>query len=279
MPEKSISIQDDSGDKEFFTIVPNYILNHSTALDQALYLQLKRLSGDGKTNYCYPSVKYLMKNLGVGKKALRKSFEYLLKNKWIDFLGKKRVMTAGGHQWINTYKINNIWKVNTDYYKGGSERTPLSKGGLKELKGGLKEPKGGLAVACKEERIKELNKEQGLDKPTGAKRKEVSFKKSEMDRVIKAYEKLKGVQFNGREYLPIQQAIKTMFMSNRSADDIINCMRWFAEKAKSGEKEYIWTKNWTINTIKIKLPEFLSSKLEEEEIEIPSYAKNYVKRN
>ena len=56
-----ITIGDSSGDKDFFTIVPNYILNHSTAIDQALYLQLKRLSGDGKKDYCYPSINYLRK--------------------------------------------------------------------------------------------------------------------------------------------------------------------------------------------------------------------------
>jgi hypothetical protein len=42
----AVKILDNSGDKRYFTIVPNYILNHSTAIDQALYLQMKRLAGD-----------------------------------------------------------------------------------------------------------------------------------------------------------------------------------------------------------------------------------------
>ena len=56
--EQKLLVDDGSGDKEFFTIVPNFILNHSTATEQALYLQLKRLAGDGKKDYCYPSFNY-----------------------------------------------------------------------------------------------------------------------------------------------------------------------------------------------------------------------------
>jgi hypothetical protein len=65
--EEFFEVRDESGDKQFFTIVPNFILNHSTATDQSLYLQLKRLAGDGKRNYCYPSVRHLKKQLGVGE--------------------------------------------------------------------------------------------------------------------------------------------------------------------------------------------------------------------
>ena len=120
-------------------------------------------------------------------------------------------------------------------------------------------------------------KKIGLASPTT--RKSIKFPKSDYDRVIKKYEELKGVQFSGKEYEPIQQSIKTMFMSSRSADDIIRCMGWFAEKSKSGDKKYVWTENWTINTIKIKLPEFLAKKLDgdDEALFIPSYAKGYIK--
>ena len=48
MAQKTIDILDESGDKKYFTIVPNYILNHSTATTQALYLQMKRLANDNE---------------------------------------------------------------------------------------------------------------------------------------------------------------------------------------------------------------------------------------
>ena len=125
MEQEKLNIDDGSGDKEFFTIIPNYILNHSTGPDQALYLQLKRLAGDKKSNYCYPSFRYLKKQLKVGESSLKKSFKYIIDHRWVDNLGKRRVRTKGGYQWVNSYKINNIWKLNMDYYRGVSSQEHL----------------------------------------------------------------------------------------------------------------------------------------------------------
>lgn len=151
-------IEDNSGDKDCFTIIPNYILNHSSATDQALYLQMKRLTADGKKDYCYPSFNYLLKQLHIGKKTLKKSLKYLIDHKWIDTIGKRQVITAGGYQWVNAYKINNIWSLNNEYYKGSSERDPLSRVVPKEPKGVLKDTKGGSVVACNKERIKNIKR-------------------------------------------------------------------------------------------------------------------------
>jgi hypothetical protein len=118
-------IQDDSGDRNYFTIIPNYILNHSTSNDQSLYLQMKRLAGEkGK---CTAGIRYFMKQLGVGQKSIQKSIKYLIEHKWIDFLGKEKIMTNSGYQKINTYKVNDIWKVNNDFYNdiGVSKRIHL----------------------------------------------------------------------------------------------------------------------------------------------------------
>jgi hypothetical protein len=162
--QQNFSVTDNSGDREFFTIVPNYILNHSTAIDQALYLQLKRLSGDGKKDYCYPSFSYLQKHLHIGVKALRKSFKYLIDHKWVDNLGKRQVHTAGGLQWVNAYKINNIWKQNQEEYKpvdkGSSKSTPLTQGGAESIKGALKSTQGGLGSSGITRTYKELKQEQ-----------------------------------------------------------------------------------------------------------------------
>jgi hypothetical protein len=55
-------------------------------------------------------------------------------------------------------------------------------------------------------------------------------------------------------------------------------MTWLKEKAESDDKKWVWTKNWTINTVKIKLPEYIAGLLEEkEEAKIPYYAKGYIK--
>lgn len=157
--EEKFEFRDGSGDKEYFTIVPNYVLNHSTATDQALYLQLKRLAGDGKRDYCYPSFRYLKKQLGVGEAAIKKSFKYLTEHCWIENLGKRRVMTAGGMQWVSAYKVNDIWKQNVEFYKGVPETDPLSKVSLKKPKVSPETGKVSPVIGAKEERKKNIIKD------------------------------------------------------------------------------------------------------------------------
>jgi len=113
-----IKLQDESGDKKYFTQLPSIILNHSTANDQALYWQMKRYAGeDGQ---CFATEKTLMRKLGIGKKAYDRSLEYLLKRKWIMFIG----MTNGKTRPIKTYSIVDIWKENImEYEKISSEST------------------------------------------------------------------------------------------------------------------------------------------------------------
>ena len=103
---EQINIKDESGDKKYFTIIPNYILNHSTANDQALYMQMKRIAGDnGK---CEAGVRYFTKQLGLGASSVRKSVKYLIEHHWIDYIGKSEVKTRCGVQKVNTYKVNEI---------------------------------------------------------------------------------------------------------------------------------------------------------------------------
>jgi len=86
-------------------------------------------------------------------------------------------------------------------------------------------------------------------------RKRKRFPKADYDKVIQAYEYYKGVKFEGDEYKPIQQTVKTMFMSRRTPKQIIAFMKWLASSDES------WTKLWTIRTVKMKLPEFVAGKL------------------
>jgi len=111
-------IVDDSGDKAYFTIIPNYIANHSAANDQALYLQMKRFAGE--TGECFATQETLMEKLGIGVKAYRKSLDYILEKKWVTYIG----MTRGKTRPVKTYKVSNIWDLNTEHYKKiPSERT------------------------------------------------------------------------------------------------------------------------------------------------------------
>ena len=161
--EYNIHIEDDSGDKSYFTIIPNYILNHSTANDQALYLQMKRYAGE--KGECFASESRLCKQLGIGRKALKKSLEYLLSHNWISHKGVKPVMTKGGSQAVNVYVINDIWKMNSEYYKGVAERQPLEdKGVLQRTGGAQKEAKGVLQRATNKNHSEEDPIEEDISK-------------------------------------------------------------------------------------------------------------------
>ena len=111
----NFEVKDESGDRKYFTIIPNYILNHSTATAQALYMQLKRLAGEN--GLAYPSRDFLVNQLKISKPTLRKEFIYLLEKGWIEYVGEKEVMTAGGNQKVKAYRINDIWKLNCESYK------------------------------------------------------------------------------------------------------------------------------------------------------------------
>lgn len=121
-----IQFEDKSGDKKYFTMLPNIVLNHSTAIDQALYCQLKKHAGEN--GVCFVSERTLLKKLGIGTVNLKKSFAYLLKRGWIKCIGEKEVFTNGGVQRVKCYTVVDIWDMNNHHYKGASETAPLSKG-------------------------------------------------------------------------------------------------------------------------------------------------------
>jgi hypothetical protein len=180
-----IRVSDDSGDRKYFTIIPNYIANHSTANDQALYLQMKKHAGeDGE---CYLSEKTLKAKLGIGGIALKSSFQYLLEKGWIKYVGLKDVNTSGGVQKVKSYKIIDIWKINVDHYekdKGVSETVPLIPKGYPKTPQGVSEnAQRGSVSRNKEEPI--LNKNQEEDENALFLRKKELLKKYKGD-ILKA---------------------------------------------------------------------------------------------
>ena len=146
-------VVDEAGDRKYFTIIPNYILNHSTATAQALYMQLKRLAGEEGS--AFPSMKYLMEQLGVSKPTVRKEIKYLLDKGWITEGGFVSVKTHGGNQKIMSYRIVDLWQKNAEFYKGGKNDTPLEndKGG--KNKSGLHAQRGEKIIPLRRTIIKE----------------------------------------------------------------------------------------------------------------------------
>lgn len=143
---------DDSSDKKYFTMLPNYILNHSTAKDLALYCHLKRFAGENGT--CIAGIKTLSKKLGFNRNTVKKSLEYLIGRGWIKEEDPLTVSTQGGPQKVRSFSVVDIWGINmSEYSKGGSKKDiPLDKGGSK------KTPKGGQNSAPKKNHINNIQK-------------------------------------------------------------------------------------------------------------------------
>jgi len=126
--QQQLNIQDESNDRRYFTIIPNFILNHSTIYDREVFVQMKRIAGEDGT--CWTSQKTLSKQCGISINRLKKSIQYLVDHKWIKFVGTKKVGTKGGNQEVNEYRIADLWKMNVDFYqsKGVSpNNTPCQK--------------------------------------------------------------------------------------------------------------------------------------------------------
>ncbi|MCK5016396.1 MAG: hypothetical protein KAS32_04915 [Candidatus Peribacteraceae bacterium] len=113
--------EDKTSDKKYFTVIPNYILNHSDAVVKALYLDIKRAAGeDGRS---FMTEETMCKRNGIGEKRLHKALKYLLNHKWIEFVG----MTPAKTRPIKTYKVLDIWKKNIEFF---SKKKIPSKSGV-----------------------------------------------------------------------------------------------------------------------------------------------------
>ena len=107
--------------RDYFSMIPHYLVDHSFSNAQSLYLQIKRYSGeDGE---CFATEQTLMSKLHIGKKAFDKAKEYLLSKNFIVFAGKKSSKTRP----INIYKTVDVWSMNHEFYEEKSAKSNISK--------------------------------------------------------------------------------------------------------------------------------------------------------
>ena len=128
---KSFNLKNESGDKKYFTQIPNMIVNHSTAYEQSLYLIMKRLAGEG--GQCFASMNFLAKKMGVDKKSVAKTITKLLARKWIVETEKTKV--RGGS--VRTFVIIDLWKLNMDNYESGRQITTPESGSINQESGSI----------------------------------------------------------------------------------------------------------------------------------------------
>jgi len=150
-------IKDESGDKKYFTQIPNMIVNHSTAYEQSLYLIMKRLAGEG--GCCYASLNFLAKKMGIHKTTVSKTITKLLKRKWIKETTKTKV--RGGY--TRTFIITDLWKLNMNNYESGVEMT--TKGGAINNRSGANIDRGGAESDTSKKKSNIYNKRLIFKKP------------------------------------------------------------------------------------------------------------------
>jgi DNA-binding PadR family transcriptional regulator len=121
MKEPKFNIRDESQDKKYFSLVPNYIVNHSTLEERGFYLTLKRIAGEDSRVYYSP--KKLAELCGIKKTKLYGLVDKLLNRGWIEIAGS----VPTGHRPRRTYSIVNIWKQNIDFYE---ERNKVRSSGI-----------------------------------------------------------------------------------------------------------------------------------------------------
>lgn len=218
-------------EKTYWVLIPPKVsaddrLNYA---EKFLYGMVWGLSN--KYGYCDASNGYLAKRMGISSRTISR---YLEKLENLNYLSRY-VIRDGESKKVKKRKI-----------------TPL----MTELSG----PHDRIDMTPHDRNVPEsikvlsIKEEYRVDKQPGESndRKKEKYPKEDYTLVIDKYQELKGIQLQGKEFQPIQQAIKTMFMSGRTPDQIIRVMEWFNNSDED------WTDNWTINTVRMKLPEIIA---------------------
>ena len=120
---RSPQIIDETNDRKYFALIPNYITNHSSFLEQGLYLTMKRIAGEN--GVCFASQAEIAKRGGVAQETVSRTLKKLVKRGWIIADGYQARRTRPIKRW----RIVDLWQLNMDYYNKPKEEI------VKEIKG------------------------------------------------------------------------------------------------------------------------------------------------
>lgn len=123
MKGDEFKITDKSGDRKYFAMIPYYVVNHSSAYEQSLYLIMKRIASEEGT--CWASPQTIARIMGVAPNTVRKYRKRLEQRGWIKEIGTRQ--TGKTNQATYEYEIVDLWKLNIDFYsqkrKGSSDES------------------------------------------------------------------------------------------------------------------------------------------------------------
>jgi len=219
--------------KEKFWLDDAYLngyARHLKPIATAVYMSLCRHADKGQS--CFPAEITIAEEHGIGERTVRSKIA-LLQN-W-NIIKIKRTRSQKGTWLHNTYFLldKSQWKKPQAKSASGSST-------------GKKEQNQRQPLPPNDPPLK-VSHHIGLK--SQPRRKDITFKNELYIPVLEEYQRLKGITLQGKEFEPIRQGIKTMFMSGRTPEQVIAAMRDVAKR------DYC---DWTINTVKMKLPEIIS---------------------
>lgn len=211
----------------------------------AVYMSLCR-HADNETQQCFPAQEKIAEEIGVTPRTVRRYIKAFEEAHIISASQEKDPVTG---KWLN----NVYTLLDKKYWKKPQDISVLrgTVGHLKQKTVGHQRPNNYTHI--------NNYTHTRLEKPTG--RKQKKFPKEDYEKVLNAYQSLRGIELKGKEFDPVMQEIKTMFMSGRSVEDIIGCMKWLA----SGREK--WMENWTIKTVRMKIPFYLAQSIKKGDME------------
>lgn len=101
---------DESGDKKYFTVIPNTIINGFNAVESGVYLYIKRRAGE--MGRFFETQETTCKNLDINKKKYCKILKHLETEAVIEQDGWKEGKTHP----VKVYKIKDVWEDNSKRY-------------------------------------------------------------------------------------------------------------------------------------------------------------------
>ncbi len=108
--EEGFIFEDETEDKKYFTIIPNYVLDNLNVYDIVAYITIKRITGEN--GECWMGTRNLAKKAHVSQSQIIKSLKRLTETNLIYSKGTKDV--NGGK--TVCYGINNVWRENIEFY-------------------------------------------------------------------------------------------------------------------------------------------------------------------
>lgn len=137
-----MQFQDHSGDKKYFTIIPNMLIEKMSSANIHIYMIMKRISGDS-SKPIWISKKYLMKRLEVGHTSVTKALAELEAMHLIEFRESRDVEIKGVMQKVAFYSIQDIWQQNFTFFNKNT-KSKDDKGGSVGDRGGFCAEQGGV---------------------------------------------------------------------------------------------------------------------------------------